>query len=75
MNRNDDSGKTKLYRMLRNYPDKVGDRMGIETLSHRWIHGLKKETKVRKSLVCKEVQAIYHGHKANDKAEGMVRGS
>lgn len=67
--------QAKSYRMLRNNPDKVGDRMGIETLSDRWIYGLKKETKVRKSLVCKEVQAIYHGHKANDKVEGMMGGS
>lgn len=32
MNRNEESWKTKQEGMLRNYLDKVGDRMGIETL-------------------------------------------
>ena len=33
--------------MLRNYTDKVGYRIGRETLPDRWIH---KETKLRKIL-------------------------
>lgn len=43
------------------------------TLPDRWTCGLNKGTKVRKGLVCKEIQAIQHGYKANDKAEGMAR--
>ena len=73
MNKKEELWKTEFQRMLRNYLNKVADRVGVETLIDRWAWVMHKGTKVRKSLMHKEIQAIYHGYEANDKAEGMTR--
>lgn len=73
MNRKGESWETEFQRTLRNYLDKVADRVGMEPFLARWKCGLSKGTKVRKSLMCKEIHAIEHGYKANDKVEKIMR--